>query len=266
MYLYIFLFFILGVFLSQFFEILGYRLPKNDDLFRNSCCDKCNHDLKFFESIPIISFIIQKGRCKYCHQKISKIYIIFEILTGIIFSLVYVSYHDEILGNLKIILGVLFVGSLLIICFSDFKYMIISDEILIVFAIIVTLVKLFIQYANEEIITLMDLGYAFIDIVIDVVIVYLIMYAIKIIGDFAFKKESLGKGDLKLMAYIAIILGIKLSIVTIFIASFIALPFAIISNLKKDKLMLPFGPFLAIGAIILFLLKIDFNSLLELLH
>ena len=68
------------------------------------------------------------------------------------------------------------------------------------------------------------------------------------------------------MAYIAIVLGTKLSIVTIFIASFVALPFAIISNLKKDKLMLPFGPFLAIGAMILFLTRVDFNSLLELLR
>lgn len=266
MYLYLFLFFLLGVICSNFFELLGYRLPKGDDLFRKSSCDKCNHDLKLYECLPIISFIIRKGRCKYCHQKISKMYIIFEIISGLLFALTYYIFREDPLSNLRVMQGILFIGSLLIICFSDFKYMIISDEVLIVFSIIITLTKLFINYANEEIITLMDLGYSFIDIVIDVVIVYLIMLAIKKIGDFVFKKESLGKGDLKLMAYIAIILGTKLSIVTIFIASFIALPVAIISNLKKDKLMLPFGPFLAIGAIILFLLRVDFNSLLELLH
>lgn len=266
MYIYLLLFFILGVIASYFIELLGYRLPKDEDILKKCTCDKCSHELKFIEKIPIISFIIQRGRCNYCHQKISKIYIIFEIMTGILFSLTYLSFYNENLNILKIVFGLFFITSLIIVCFSDFKYMIISDEVLIVFSTIIVLLKIFIKFSNEEILNLMDLGYALIDIIIDAVVVYLIMFAIKKIGDVVFKKESLGKGDLKLMAYIAIVLGIKLSVVTIFIASFIALPVAILSNLKKDKLMLPFGPFLAIGAMILFLLKIDFSSLLELLH
>ena len=266
MYIYLLGFFILGVICSYFVELLGYRLPKNEDILKKSTCDKCSHELRFIEKIPIISFIIQRGRCNYCHQKISKLYIIFEIMTGVLFSLTYLSFYDENLSVLKIIFGLCFVGSLIIVCFSDFKYMIISDEVLIVFSTIIVLLKLFIKFSSEEILNLMDLGYALIDIIIDVAVVFLIMFAIKKIGDLVFKKESLGYGDLKLMAYIAIVLGIKLSIVTIFIAAFIALPVAILSNLKKDKLMLPFGPYLAIGAMILFLLKIDFSSLLELLH
>ena len=264
MYIYLLLFFLLGVLCSSLVELLGYRLPIDIDVFKKSTCDKCNHELKLYERIPIISFLIQKGRCNYYHQKISKYYIIFEILTGVLFSLTYISFRDD--GLLKIIFALLFVTSLIIVCFSDFKYMIISDEVLIVFSTIIILLKLFIKFNNEEILNLMDLGYSLIDIFIDAVVAYLIMFAIKKIGDFVFKKESLGNGDLKLMAYIAVVLGFKLSIVVIFIASFIALPVAIISNLKKDKLMLPFGPFLAIGAMILFLLQVDFNSLLELIH
>lgn len=266
MYIYLLLFFILGVLCSYFVEVLGYRLPIKEDIFDKNKCDKCSHELKFIEIIPILSFILQKGRCKYCHQRISLKYIFFELITGILFSLTYLSFHDELLSELKILFGIMFVFSLLIICFSDLKYMIISDEIIIVFFTIISLLTLFIQFKNDEILSFMDLGYSIIDIAIDAIVLYFIMYIIKRIGDFLFKKESLGKGDVKLMAYIAIVLGVKLSIVVIFIASFIALPFAIISNLKKDKLMLPFGPFLAIGAIILFLLKVDFNSLLELLH
>lgn len=266
MYLYLVLFFILGLACSIFIEILGYRLPLSGDLFRKSYCDKCNHDLKLYENIPIVSFIVQKGRCNYCHQRISKLYLLFEIMTGIAFALTYLSFHEESFSTLRITFGVLFVGSLIIICFSDMKYMIIPDEILIIFTPLIIVFTLFLKFCNEEILNLMDLGYAVIDIIIDAVVMYLIMFAIKKIGDLVFKKESLGKGDVKLMAYIAIVLGIKLSIVTIFIASFIALPVAIISNLKKDKLMLPFGPCLAIAAIILFLLKIDFNYLLSLIH
>ena len=58
MYLYLVLFFILGLACSIFIEILGYRLPLSGDLFRKSYCDKCNHDLKLYENIPIISFFI----------------------------------------------------------------------------------------------------------------------------------------------------------------------------------------------------------------
>ena len=266
MYLYLLLFFILGIISSYFIELLGYRLPVGEDILKRNYCDKCNHELKFFESIPIISYIIQKGRCNYCHQKVSIKYLFFELGTGILFSLTYLSFFEEYFSTFKLIFAILFVSSLIIVCFSDYKYMIISDEILIVFAALILLLKLFIEYLNGEILSLMDLGYCVIDVIIDAGIMYLIMFAIKKIGDLIFKKESLGKGDIKLMAYIAIVLGFKLSIVVIFLASFISLPFAIISNLKKDKLMLPFGPFLAIGAIILFLLKVDFNSLLELLH
>ena len=266
MYIYLLLFFILGVICSSIVELLGYRLPKGDDIFKKSTCDKCSHELKFIEQRPIISYIIQGGKCNYCHQKISPLYLIFEIMTGVLFSLTYLSFYDENLSTLRIIFGLFFIGSLIIVCFSDIKYMIISDEVLIVFSTIIVLLKLFIQFCNEEITTLMDLGYALIDIVIDVVIVYLIMFAIKKIGDLVFKKESLGNGDLKLMAYIAIVLDFRLCIVVIFLASFIALPVAIISNLRKDKLMLPFGPSLAIATMILFLLKIDFSSLLELIH
>lgn len=266
MYIYLLLFFILGLVASIFIEILGYRLPLNSSLFRKSYCDKCNHDLTFIEKIPIISFLVQKGRCNHCHQRISIIYLIFEIATGILFALTYLSFYQDNFSYLKIILGIIFVSSLIIICFSDIKYMIIPDEILLIFTPLVILFSIYIKYCNEEIVSLMDAGYALVDIAIDSLVIFLIMFAIKKIGDIVFKKESLGKGDLKLMAYIAIILGIKLSIVTIFLASFVALPVAVISNLKKDKLMLPFGPCLAIGAIILFLLHIDFNSLLELIH
>ena len=68
------------------------------------------------------------------------------------------------------------------------------------------------------------------------------------------------------MIYISVVMGYKLSIIIIFLAAVFALIPSIINNYKKDKVMLPFGPFLALATILLFLMKVDFNSLLELLH
>ena len=258
--------FFVGIVFSFFFTKLGYRLPIGEDILEPSRCDKCNHELKFIEKIPIISFIIQKGKCKYCNQKISRLYIPFELMTGILFSLTYLSFINEELPYLKIILGLFFISGLIIICYSDIKYMIISDEVLIVFTSLIVILKLYITFRSEEILTLLDLGYEVVFMLIDAFVIYFIMYIIKKLGDLVFKKESLGNGDLKLMIYIGIVMGWKLSIIIIFIGSFLALIPSIINNYKKDKVMLPFGPFLAIATMILFLMKVDFSSLLELLH
>lgn len=258
--------FFVGIVFSFFFTKFGYRLPLGEDILEPSRCDKCNHELTFIEKIPIISFIIQKGKCNYCNQKISRLYIPFELMTGILFSLTYLSFINEELPHLKIIFGLFFISGLIIICYSDIKYMIISDEVLIVFTSLIVILKLYITFRSEEILTLLDLGYEIIFMLIDAFVIYFIMYIIKKLGDLVFKKESLGNGDLKLMIYIGIVMGWKLSIIIIFIGSFLALIPSIINNYKKDKVMLPFGPFLAIATMILFLMKVDFSSLLELLH
>lgn len=78
-----------------------------------------------------------------------------------------------------------------------------------------------------------------------------------------FKKESLGGGDIKLLFFIGLTLGFDMSIVTIFMASFIALPLSIISLIKNNNNVLPFGPYLSIAAVIVLLLKLNLNMILE---
>jgi len=263
---YIILFFIIGLLFSSLFINLGFRLPVGEDILSKNKCDFCKHDLKFYERIPLISYIVQRGKCNYCHQKISFLYFGFELLTGLLFSLTYLSFINENNPYIMIGFGLVFISSLIIIMISDFKYMIISDEILIIFSALIIVLKLLLDINLEEIKNLYDLGYSLIFMFIDALIMFIIMFVIKKIGELIFKKEALGGGDIKLMAYIAIVLGYKLSIIVIFLASFLALPPSIIGAYKKDKVMLPFGPYLAIAAIILFLLKIDFSSLIELLH
>ena len=101
---------------------------------------------------------------------------------------------------------------------------------------------------------------------IDALIMFVIMFIIKKIGDLIFKKESLGGGDIKLMTYIAIVIGYKMGIVVIFLASFLALPISIINAYKKNEQMLPFGPYLAIATLILYLLNINFDMILDFIH
>ena len=266
MYISLIIFFIVGVICGYFFNIIGYRLPIKEPLFDESKCDTCNHKLSIREKIPIISFIIQKGKCNYCHQKISPIYIIFEITSGLLFSLTYITFMDFNNSGIQILLSLVFVSTLLIIMFGDIKYMLIPNNLLIVSGILVTIIKIYLGFKNEEITGVLDAGYELLFMLIDGIIMFVIMFIIKKIGDLLFKKESLGGGDIKMMAFVALIMGYKMSIIVIFIASFIALPFSVYNAYKKNEIMLPFGPYLAVATIVLYLCNINFDMILEFIH
>ena len=76
----------LGLVLGSFYNVLGYRLPKKESIvFPSSHCPNCNHQLKFWDLIPVLSYIFLQGKCHYCKKKISIIYPIIELATAILF-------------------------------------------------------------------------------------------------------------------------------------------------------------------------------------
>ena len=90
-----------------------------------------------------------------------------------------------------------------------------------------------------------------------------ILYIFKVLGDLLFKKESLGGGDIKLLFVIGLVLGLDMSIVTIFIAAFIALPISIVYLIKNDDNVLSFGPYLSMAAAIILLTGLNFDMILK---
>ena len=257
--------FILGLFYGSLFMKIGFRTPQKETVLTKSRCNSCGHELSLLEQIPLVSYIIQRGKCKHCGSKIGAAYPIVELMTGILFVLTYYSFYEFENPFFQVLLGLIFVSSLIIIMIADIKYMLIPNKILLVFTLLVLFLKLFIGINNKELTSFMDIGYEVIIMAIDAIIMFVIMFIIKKLGKILFKKEALGGGDVKMMAYIAMLLGYKISIVIIFFASFIALPVFIYNALKKSETMLPFGPFLAIATLILYLAKIDFDTLLSLI-
>ena len=102
--------------------------------------------------------------------------------------------------------------------------------------------------------------------IINGTISFTIMYLIKKLGDYIFKKESMGGGDIKLMFLIGMILTYKNALLTIFIGSLIGLPISIVTIKKNTNHILPFGPLLAAGAIIITLTQININTLIEIMQ
>ena len=248
---YIVITFIFGTVLGSFYNVVGYRLPKEESLIKPpSHCPKCNHRLGPSELIPVLSYIFLKGKCKKCKNKISMFYPIFEFATGVIFALSYYLFGFSI----DFFISITFCSMLLIIMISDYQTMIIPDSVLVVSAILL-IIELIIKNGVQNI---------YINL-LDAVISFIIMFLIKKIGDFMFKKESMGGGDIKLMAVIGLVLNYKMAIISIFLASFIGLPISVYLLYKNKTNIIPFGPFLSVSAMIILFSQIDIGYIIYLL-
>ena len=237
--------FILGTILGSFYNVVAYRITKGESiLFPSSHCPKCNHKLRPWELIPVFSFLLQKGKCSECKDKISWFYPLAEIASGILFVICYLSFGI----SFELIIALTFISMLIIVMLSDYYYMIIEDCVLLVFGILILLEKLLL-YGFDH----------FINSLIGGIIAFLIMLALKLFGDFIFKKESLGGGDVKLMAIFGMVIGWDMSIITIFLSAFIALPTSLIMLKNKSNHEIPYGPFLSIAALIIYFLHVDIS-------
>lgn len=243
--------FVLGAIFGSFYGVVGTRLPENRSIIKpGSHCEKCNHILKWYENIPIISYIFLGGYCKKCKQPIGSIYFLMELLSGALFALCY-----KVFGiTPNFFLALIISGLVIIIFVSDSKYMIINDSPLLIASILIFFIK---WYNNGIINALSSIFNGF--------IIFGITYLIMIFGYLVFKQEALGGGDIKLSFVAGMLLGIKFGIVYIVMASFLAFPYAIYITIKNKDNMLPFGPFLVASLLIVFLNINTLNSILEFL-
>ena len=241
--------FIFGTVLGSFYNVVGYRLPKGESLlYPASHCTNCNHRLTPIELIPIFSFLLQGGKCKNCKKKISWFYPIFEMSSGILFALAYVIFGF----SMEFVIAITFISMLLIIVLSDYEYMIIPDEVLIFFGLLLS-IEIGIGYGWQTLLSQLGQG----------VLAFVLMFLLKQFGNLLFKKESMGDGDIKLMAVFGLVLGFPMAVLSIFLGSFIGLPISIILLKKKSTHIIPFGPFLSAGALIILLTQINFEWLMH---
>lgn len=243
------MFFILGSVMGSFFHVVATRMSNEESIVTpSSHCHICDHKLKWYELIPIVSYLIQGGKCRKCKETLPLSYLIIEVVTGILYV---VCYHEYGFTN-ELIIGLIFVSILIIVIISDIEYMIILDEVL-VFGSVITIISYLILYGLD--ITVYH--------VLDAALAFVAMYALKLLGDFMFKKESLGGGDIKLMFFFGLVLGLDLSVVTIFAATFIAFPIALFILFSRKDNMIPFGPFLSMAAILILISGITVTDIIN---
>jgi len=252
MYIYIFVF-ILGTILASFIHVYVTRLLRGESIIKpGSHCINCNHFLKWYELIPVISFLIQKGRCRKCNFKIGIDSFILELLTGLLFVIVYTVFGF----SFKTVLGFVIVLLLISVFLSDFKEMIILDSTLVVGIVLIYLVIFLDSGLWDGIYKSFLYG----------VFAFVLMFLVKVLGDAMFKRESLGGGDIKLAFLMGSILPYNLFLVSLVVASTSALPYALIISLTKKTNELAFGPFLVLGLFITYICQTPILNFLEILY
>lgn len=240
--------FLFGICLGSFYCCIGYRIPNKISTVKpSSFCPNCKEPLKWYMNIPLFSFIFLKGKCAFCKQKISKMYFIIELLGGILFlsNYLYFGFSKEFF------ILIVLISMLLVTIVTDFKYYYISDRVILIGT--VCILGIYLYYLGYK-----DTLYY----VASAIIMFLLMWTIKLLGDKAFKKESLGGGDIKLMIPIGLSLGLINAVTSLLISSSLALFASIIMLRNSEENIVPFGPFLLIGTIIMFILSYVGISLL----
>ena len=234
---------ILGGIWGSFANVCIYRIPINQSIaVKRSYCPSCKGQIRWFDNIPLISFILLGGKCRACKTKISKIYFIVELISVLSFLFIYYFFGLSITSLLLAILSIFFI----IIFFIDLKHFIIPN-VLTFPLMIIGFIKSFDPNLNTNIFP------NYINSLIGGIFGYLIIWSIIYFYKKLKNKEGMGLGDAKLLAVIGFWFGWMSIPFVIFTSSVVALLFVIPSLINKSKKMssqIPFGPYIIIGCIL----------------
>jgi leader peptidase (prepilin peptidase)/N-methyltransferase len=228
---------ILGLIIGSFSNVCIYRIPRNESLIRpGSHCPRCNQPVKFYDNIPLVSFIILKGKCRYCKEKISWQYPLVEFLTAILYLLLFLRYGLQLVTFVYM----LFCSALIIITFIDLKENIIPDVLSLPFLLLGFLMSFFLKNLSP------------LNSMLGILVGGGILLLVAILGGFLFKKEAMGGGDIKLAAMVGAFLGWQLTFLSLFLSFLLGAIIGIIILIKNKGQSdpIPFGPFIALGTII----------------
>lgn len=219
---------VIGLCVGSFLNVVIYRLPNEMKLYSPpSHCPNCNYKLKWYDNIPVFSYIFLRGKCRNCKQKISIRYPLVELTNMILWFVCLVCFTDIIIKTntndyVMFVTSCIACSTLVCVFFCDLEHLIIPDELQVVL-LCLGIANLFSNYIDPKLQAIgFFIGGGFF------YLVYLIAFAIK-------GKESLGFGDVKLMAMLGLLLGAYNVVLIIFISSIMgAIILLIINKVKKE--------------------------------
>lgn len=230
--------FIFGSCIGSFLNVCIYRLPNSLSIVSPpSSCPGCQERIRFYDNIPILSYLILRGKCRHCHTTIALRYPLVEIMAGLFAVGVYLKFGLTLQALIMFVL----IAALIVITFIDLDHRIIPD--------VISLPGIPIGFAASFFLPEISYKASLLGILAGGGSLLLVAWVYSLIT----KKEGMGGGDIKLLAMIGAFVGWKGVLLTIFLSSAIGTICGLavmIRSGKNMKLAIPFGPFLAIGCLI----------------
>ena len=232
--------FLIGLVFGSFLNVLIHRLPLSISLVKpiGSACPNCSYGIKWYENIPVVSYLFLKGKCSNCSESISIVYPFVELITAVVTLVIYTNF----LLNWEFLPIIALFYTLIVLSFIDLKYREVPDYLLI---IVVALTLIVGDLINLLIFTgglfLLELAITF----------YIQNIKAKITKNKELETQrALGEGDMPIAGVIGGLLGVQLGISAIFLAALLALLPAIYNLFSKKEIETAFIPFLSLGLFI----------------
>ena len=233
-----FLFFIWGLFIGSFLNVCIYRMPRSESIVRpRSHCVHCKQAVKWYENIPLLSYIFLRGKCSSCKNPISPRYFVVELLTGILF----VSFYSKFGLGLELLLFLIVGCGLIVASFIDLEHQLIPDTVSLGGLALGLLASIFYS------------GISFLDSLLGAVVGGLSLYLIGVAGQAIFKKEAMGFGDVKFLTMLGSFLGWQKVLLIFFLAPFFGAGVGIVAKFKYKIDTIPYGPYLSLAAVVVIL-------------
>ena len=228
--------FIFGLCVGSFLNVCIYRLPESKSIVHpRSMCPQCGTLIRFYDNLPVLSFLLLRGKCRHCQTPISLRYPVVELLSGLFAVGVFLKYGI----SLETVIYYTFIATLLVITFIDIDHQIIPD--------VITLPGIPICFLASFVLPRITYIESLLGILIGGGSLFMVAWLYHLLT----KKEGMGGGDIKLLGMMGAIIGWKGVLFTIFVASAVGTISGMLIMLKTRKSMklaVPFGPFLAIGS------------------
>lgn len=226
----------LGAAIGSFLNVLIFRIPEGQSIvLPSSHCPKCGHAIRVCDNIPIVSYLVLRGKCRDCHEKISVQYAIVEAITALMSLLLFFKFGL----SFKYLSSFIFICALIIITFIDLHHQIIPDVISLPGIPVFFFLAVFFMNLTvwESLLGILIGGGC--------------LFAIAFLYETITKREGMGGGDIKLLAMLGAFLGWKSLFFILFVSSLLGVVVGVSAMIIKGQNMkyaIPFGPFLSIAA------------------
>ncbi len=236
--------FILGLMVGSFLNVCIWRLPEGEQVIRGrSHCRRCLKTIPWVDNVPLVSFILLRGKCRFCGTPISWTYPAVELATGLLFVSLWGRFGLTGVSTIYAALG----AALILVSVIDARKMILPDEVTLPGLQLGVIFSFFFPILHG----VTDRWAGLWASVLGAVVGAGFLWIIGTVGSWIFKKEAMGGGDVKLMAFVGAVIGVpKVLLVNLILAPLLGSVVGLVLRLRYKQELIPYGPFLALGTMV----------------